>query len=414
MTSSPISPRPARPGFLHGWWYCVCLLLTLGCRPAAAADVPGIPAPPADGREAWLVTFGPGAIYFESFGHNAIWLREPAVGLDHTFNFGNFAFEQKDFFLRFLRGRMQYFSLAQPAEMDFEIYRQENRSIRVQKLKLSDDGYQRMRDYLLNEILPENSSYRYDYYLNNCSTRIRDALDIGLGGALHDFSAQVPAKLNFRDQTRRLTETQFWNYLGLETALGYPVDRPVTRWDEMFIPMVVADEIAALSAASGGELVESDTMLYTSTLPAPPEMPTPVWYRYLLTGLLIAGFAWLSGRFMPPVWLKALCLAWVLTGATLGLGLLAVWLFTDHLFSRDNANLLLLNPLVLLALLPGLRRPGAILLAAGNLLAFLLLLLPEHQYNLDVLALLTPLNLGVAFYLFRSGASRRVEQRVLG
>jgi len=414
MISNPTSPRSGRSGFLYGWWYGVCLLLLLGCRPAIATDVPGIPAAPADGQEAWLLTFGPGEIYFESFGHNAIWLREPAVGLDHTFNFGNFAFEQKDFFLRFLRGRMLYFSLAQPAEMDFEIYRQENRSIRAQKLKLSAEGYQRMRDYLLNEILPENSSYRYDYYLNNCSTRIRDALDIALGGALHERSGQAPAKLNFRDQTRRLTQNQFWNYLGLETALGYPVDRAVTRWDEMFIPMVVADELAAMSADTGGQLVESDTMVYTSTLSAPREIPTPVWYRYLLTGLLIAGLAWLSGRFMPPVWREGLCLAWVLVSATLGLGLAALWLFTDHQFSRENANLLLLNPLLLLALLPGLRRPGAILLAAGNLLAFLLLLLPEHQYNLDVLALLTPLNLGVAFYLFRSGAARRVEQRVLG
>lgn len=414
MISSPISPRSGRSGFFHGWWYGLCLALLLACRPAVATDAQGIPAAPEDGREAWLVTFGPGPLYFESFGHNAIWLREPAIGLDHTFNFGNFAFEQQDFFLRFLRGRMQYFSLAQPAEMDFEIYQQENRSIRVQKLDLGTEGYLRMRDYLVNEILPENRKYHYDYYLNNCSTRIRDALDIALGGALHERTGQAPAQLNFRDQTRRLTEDRFWIYLGLETALGYPVDRPVTRWDEMFIPMVVADEIAAMSADTGGELVESDTVVYTSTLSAPKEMPTPVWYRYLLTGLLIAGLAWLSGRFMPPAWLEGLCLAWVLVSATLGLALAALWLFTDHQFSRDNANLLLLNPLLLMALMPALRRPGAILLAAGNLLAFVLLLLPEHQYNLDVLALLTPLNLGVAFYLFRSGTARRVEQRVLG
>jgi hypothetical protein len=412
MISSPISPRPGRSGFLHGWWYCLCLVLWLGCGSAAGdADIPAVPE---NGQEAWLVTFGPGEIYFESFGHNAIWLREPAVGLDHTFNFGNFAFEQKDFFLRFLRGRMLYFSLAQPAEMDFEIYRQENRSIRIQKLNLGAEGYLRMRDYLLNEILPENSSYRYDYYLNNCSTRIRDALDIGFGGALHERTGQVPAILNFRDQTRRLTETQFWTYLGLEIGLGYPVDRPVTRWDEMFIPMVVADEIAAMSDAAGGQLVETDTMLYTSSLPGPRDVPTPVWYRYLLTGLLVAGFGWLSGRFMPRAWLEGLGLAWVLVSSTLGLGLAALWLFTDHAVARDNANLLLLNPLLLLALLPGLRRPGAVLLLAGNLLAFALLLLPAHQYNLDVLALLTPINLAVAFQLFRSGSARRVEQRRLG
>ena len=103
----------------------------------------------------WLVTFGPGEIYWERFGHNAIWLREPAVGLDHTFNFGFFDFEQEDFFLRFLRGRMLYFSVAQPAQREFDFYRQYNRTIRLQKINLSDEQYVRLRDFLLNEIKPD-------------------------------------------------------------------------------------------------------------------------------------------------------------------------------------------------------------------------------------------------------------------
>lgn len=419
MISSPISPHTGleRSGFLHGWWFCLCLFALFCPRPGIAAEVLSIPAVAAEGREAWLVTYGPGEIYWERFGHNAIWLREPAAGLDHTFNFGYFDFAQEDFFLRFMRGRMLYFSVAQLAGSEFDYYRQVNRSIRAQKLNLTAPQYQQLRDYLLNETLPENRNYRYDYYLNNCSTRIRDALDIALDGALRARSSQVAAELNFRDQTRRLTQMQFWYYLGLETGLGYAVDRPVSRWDEMFIPMVVADEIAAMSAESAGngaDLVGLDTMFYTSTLPVPNETPTPVWLSYLLTGLGITALAWLSGKFMPRVWLDGLCLAWVLLSATLGLVLAALWLLTDHAVSRDNSNLLLLNPLLLLALLPGLRRPGAVMLAAGNLLAFILLLLPEHQYNLDVLAICTPLNLAVAFHLFRSRISGRGEQRTLG
>jgi hypothetical protein len=419
MISRPSSPHSGRKrsGFVHGRWFCLCLFVLFFSRAGIASEVSAIPAVPADGHEAWLVTFGPGEIYFERFGHNAIWLREPATGLDHTFNFGYFDFEQEDFFLRFMRGRMLYFSVAQVAGREFDYYRQENRSIRAQKLNLTAPQYQRLRNYLLNEILPENRNYRYDYYLNNCSTRIRDALDIAFGGALHARTGQVAAKLNFRDQTRRLTEMQFWYYLGLETGLGYPVDRPVSRWDEMFIPMVVADEIAAMSAETGGngaDLVGLDTMFYTSTLPVPNETPTPVWLNYLLTGLVITALAWLSGKFMPRVWLDGLCRAWVLVNATMGLVLAALWLLTDHAASRDNANLLLLNPLFILILLSGLQRPGAVMLAGGNLLAFILLWFPEHQYNLDVLAIFTPLNLAVAFYLFRSGISRHGKQRALG
>jgi hypothetical protein len=388
----------------RAWFFYLCVICMV-CSQAGLASSPlSIPAVDPDAREAWLVTFGPGEIYFERFGHNAIWLREPAANLDHTFNFGYFDFEQEDFFLRFMRGRMLYFSIAQPAQREFAYYVQTNRGIRAQKLNLTPDQYQRLRDYLLNEVQPENRNYRYDYYLNNCSTRIRDALDIALDGALSERSERMPALLNFRDQTRRLTQMQFWYYLGLEAGLGFPVDREVTRWDEMFIPMVVADEIAAMSAdmaLAGEPLVEVDTVLFASSLPVSADKPAELWYRYLLFGLVVTGLAWLSGRFMPPLWLSGLCRAWVLVNATLGLILAALWLLTDHEASRTNANLLLLNPLFLLALVPGLQRVGALILVMGNTLAFILLMLPVHQYNLDVLALLTPVNFAVALYYLK-------------
>ena len=391
--------------------FCLILgLVTLVCSQAGLAneefELPGLAA---DGAEAWLVTFGPGEIYWERFGHNAIWLREPAAGLDHTFNFGYFDFDQEDFLQRFARGRMLYFSVAQPASREFEFYRGNNRSIRTQKLNLTPSQYQQLRDYLLTEIRPENRDYRYDYYLNNCSTRIRDAIDIAFDGELSASTMEVPANLNFRDHTRRLTQMEFWYYLGLELGLGFPVDREVSRWDEMFIPMVLADEIAALPLATGAadnRAVVVDKMLYSGTLPVPPSSPTSMWYRFLLLGLLVTGLAWLSGKFMPPVWSEGLSLAWVLICTTNGLILASMWLFTDHEVTRFNANLLLFSPIAILILVPKFRRIGSMLFAGSTAVGCLLLLLPAHQYNLDALALLAPLNLTVAGYFL--GKKRNV------
>ncbi len=406
MTSrrSKLHIRNMRACCLRGIFLSLYFVFLSWSQAGFATEVSEIPAVPTNGTEAWLVTFGPGEIYWERFGHNAIWLREPAFGLDHTFNFGYFDFEQENFFQKFIHGRMLYFSVAQSANREFEFYRQENRSIRLQKLNLSSTQYRQLRDYLVHEVKPENRNYRYDYYLNNCSTRIRDALDIALDGALSARTGITPASLNFRDQTRRLTQMQFWYYLGLELGLGSPVDRAVTRWDEMFIPMVVADEMTEMSlleGAAGSPLVSLDMMLFTSTAPVPEATPTSIWYRYLFLGLLVTGLAWLSGKFMPPVWLAGLTYAWVLISATSGLILAALWLFTDHEVASANANLLLFNPLVILALVPVLRRAGAVMMAGGVAIACILLLFPGHQYNLDVLALLAPINLAAAGFLMR-------------
>jgi hypothetical protein len=197
---------------------------------------------------------------------------------------------------------------------------------------------------------------------------------------------------------------QFWYYLGLETGLAYPVDRAISRWDEMLIPMVVADELAAISretSEAAKPLVLADTMLFTATTPTPAATPDTIWYRYLLLGLLVTGLAWLSGKLMPPVWLAGLCQTWILISATIGLLLAALWLFTDHEVTRPNANLLLFNPLLILALVPALRRVGAVLLAGGTAIAYVLLLFPVHQYNIDVLVFLTPINLATASFLLQ-------------
>ncbi|MEE4293683.1 MAG: DUF4105 domain-containing protein, partial [Xanthomonadales bacterium] len=177
---------------------------------ANALDRPGDP-----GTEVWLVTYGPGEVYWQRFGHNAIWVRDPARGLDHTFNYGFFDFAQENFFLRFLMGRMRYFSAAQPSDAEFAQYVSENRSIRAQRLALSKQQSAALVRSLLHDIRPENREYLYDYYADNCSTRVRDALDRALGGAIREAAVARPANADLRDHTRRLTQGDFWLYLGL-------------------------------------------------------------------------------------------------------------------------------------------------------------------------------------------------------
>jgi len=393
----------------------LCFILTWLCAPSAvtAADQP------AGSPEVWLVTYGPGEIYWQRFGHNAIWIRDPRLGLDHAFNFGFFDFRQKDFFLRFLRGRMLYFSAARPATEEFAAYIDENRSIRAQRLALSGDQAESLTAFLLEEVRPENRDYRYDYYRNNCSTRVRDALDRALGGSLSEAFSREPAAQTWRDHTRRLTGSDFWLYLGLEIALGAPVDKPINRWEELFIPATLADAVAEFRLEPEGArepqagagkrdslvpLALEDVVLFQSSAPAPPAAPRTWWPRYLLASLAVLGSVWLLRRYSVRTVPFGLARTWFLVSGLGGLLLLYLWFGTDHSVARSNLNLLVFNPLWLWPAFAPRPVRGAPLLVAGlSLLALLLPFVPPHQYTFDVLAAFLPLNLAAAAVL---GGSR--------
>ncbi|MEJ8567425.1 DUF4105 domain-containing protein [Elongatibacter sediminis] len=372
------------------------LLLLL---PAVAAGQPrGTP-------DIWLVTYGPGEVYWQRFGHNAIWVRDAELGLDHTFNFGFFDFEQEDFFVRFLQGRMLYFSAAQRASDEFSQYINENRSIRAQRLALPPDRALQLADFLVEQVQPQNRDYLYDYYLDNCSTRVRDALDLALGGALRESFETQPAPLHFRDHTRRLTQSAFWLYLGLEIGLGSPVDRPISRWDEFFIPAVLAEGISGLTA-NGAPLVVEDVLIHETGSPLPPDRPTAVWLRYLLAsvGLLAAVAAVV--RWAGAGWGRTLARSWLAVTGLVGAALLFFWFGTDHAVAAWNLNLLVFTPFGLLVL--GGRKgapPAAVLTVICALLVPIASLAPPHQYTADVLAAFLPLNLAAAWVVWsRRGA----------
>lgn len=350
------------------------------------------------------MTYGPGAVYWERFGHNAIWLREPAIGLDHSFNFGFFDFEQENFLLRFLQGKMLYYSAALSASREQSWYRQQGRSIRVQQLKLTSTQYQRLRQHLLTQVQPQNREYPYDYYLDNCSTRLRDALNLALEGELASVWQNQPANLNFRDHTRRSTANDYWYYLGLELFLGRPVDEPITRWRETFLPAVLADSVAATELSDGrGMLVGQEQFLAGERIaPAPVNVPV-TWPRYLLAGLLAALVLFAAGRWVSPVLGQGMLLAVLLLCASAGLILVLLAVLTDHFVVSPNLNLLLLNPLWALVLWPRARRWLALMILLGTAVAASVMLLSGWQYNADVLALFGPVLLLAAWQIRRGG-----------
>src|SRR6266481_2359191 len=134
------------------------------------------PSEPGSNLTVYLLTFGWGDIVWERFGHNAILIKDRAHGTDMTYNWCMFDFNQPNFVWRFVTGDTRYWM--EPIDYNSMVtyYKQHNRSILAQELNLNPAQRLKLQQFVQWNALPQNKFYRYDYYRDNCSTRLRDAI----------------------------------------------------------------------------------------------------------------------------------------------------------------------------------------------------------------------------------------------
>ena len=176
---------------------------------------------------------------------------------------------------------------AQDAGADLASYELSGRRVGVQHLNLSPPQRVALRDFLEWNARPENAGYRYDYYLDNCSSRVRDALDQALEGLLAGASVGQPARTTFRRETQRLTAPVPWFYLGTHAGLGPTTDQPIDRWQAAFVPMTLQEIVRDIATADDDgrsiPLVAREERLQEATLPDPGAEP-PAWrWRFAAT-----------------------------------------------------------------------------------------------------------------------------------
>jgi hypothetical protein len=396
--------------------------------PPVVAAAPRAPAParatgPGSELSVTLITFGIGDAVWERFGHNALWIHDASSGTDVAYNWGLFDFDQPGFFRRFLTGDTKYWMAGEDAYTMVTAYHNIGRPITLQKLNFTPTQALALREFVERNALEENKYYRYDYFRDNCSTRLRDALDRALGGALRVATDTMRTALTYRSESVRLTEGDVPVQTGIDVALGRPADAPLTAWESFFIPMRMRDAIRIVNVPGPtGELVP---LVADERIMAPPEGATRViearavpdhTQRNLTAGLALAVVFILLRILMRSqrwaAWLVALLgMFWSLLTGTLGAVLLFAWLATKHIFWKQNENLLLLSPVALLlvilvpaALLAGraVRRARivGVLMAAMSLTAFYLSNQPGGQPNGEIVALFLPMNIALAIALF--------------
>jgi hypothetical protein len=378
---------------------------------------PAAAAPAEDTLSIYVVTFGPGDHPFFAFGHDAILVRDRAAGTDLVYNFGTFRFHA-GLIGEFLKGRLTYWLSVAPFDEVRADYMRENRTISLQELALGPEAKRALRARLADNARPSKREYKYDYFLDNCSTRVRDAIDLSTGGALR-ASARAPGRLTLREQALRMTAPHWWLYLALDLVLAGSTDRPIDRWGEMYIPEELAKGLHAVTVsgpagAAPRPLVASEQLLFAASRPPPLVDPPARFVTLLLVGLAIGlvflGLGWSSRRPVVRVTFGLAVALWGLAVGFIGCFLLYAWFFTDHVVAHRNENIFLCAPWAVSLFALGLgvafgsqrARLAALRVAVSALLFALvgwgLKAHPalSHQHNAALIALLLPPWAGLA------------------
>jgi uncharacterized protein DUF4105 len=398
----------------------LALTLLFAALPLGAQEA--LPEPGAN-LEVALLTFGPGEEVWERFGHNAIEIRDRSSGEARWYNYGIFDFAQQNFFLNFARGLMTYrIAAGDPAE-ELPVYIAEGRWIVEQDLNLTAPQRVQLAEFLAWNARPEHAQYRYDYFSANCSTRVRDALDTAVGGAIKAQTIAPSRGFTYRMDADRLMRPDPAIMLAMDAGLGPFADRRLSFWDEGFVPMEFMRHMREIRVRdeSGNlrPLVARETQLATARIADPPAFAPDWMWRALgtsvVSGVLLLGLGHLRGR----AWARlTFALVASTTALILGIGglvLLGLWTLTDHVSAWRNENLLLFNPLCLL-LLPcwfgafrARWRPSpfawriAMAIAFCAALAFFVKVFPAFpQDNRFWIALLLPLHVAFALALTRA------------
>lgn len=285
----------------------------------------------ASARQFYLMTVEPGTEFWSVYGHTAL------VIDDGVFGFGVFSFEQEDFYQSFISNKMEY--MVGYTEVDDEVYwaKADKRKLTLLPLNISDDAQQEVMTYLQWHFKPENQTYAYDYFLQNCATKIRDILNRAMLGELKAnqtaggngsyFSHTFPVK------------NQSMMTFGLAVAYGHMAYQQRSDWELMAFPMFLRESLLQSSMAEWrGELV---TKVNQEDHVGLLQFIQTHLFLMLLTIFLLVGLGVRSFR-------RLIINLWWCVQSLIGFVLLFLWFGTAHEMAAWNVQLLLFSPLACL------------------------------------------------------------------
>jgi hypothetical protein len=322
------------------------LVALLAFRAGAQTDSAVLQTTPKSHLRISLLTCGVGELVYEIFGHTAVRVVDSTIQgdlRDIVYNYGMFNGYDESFEMKFMRGKLPYY-VASYHYGDFMMeYTELGRSVEEQVLEISDSAKEQINAFLQENVQPENRYYKYDFFFDNCATRIRDIFPTALGSGFVYGNALPASNLTFRDIINKYFYRRHWERVGVNILLGSKIDKQMTNSDIMFLPDYLRDGLDG-ATLNGKKLATPPALILDGSKPISPGANLPMLLTSSLLLLTIAGTSLrklkLLGRIMSVLLL--------LVSGLLGSLLIFMWLGTDHQACGNNFNLLWAMPINLI------------------------------------------------------------------
>ncbi|WP_400078023.1 DUF4105 domain-containing protein [Winogradskyella sp. R77965] len=297
-----------------------------------------------------VLTIGPGESLNDAFGHNAFRIQDRSLGIDVTYGYGGYDFEAPNFYLKFAQGKLNYL-IDRINFSDFHYYytTRTNRTIEEQILNLSTKEKQKLFEYLENNYRPENRRYLYDFFYDNCATRIRDVAKVSSNNNIEFILPKNFEPKTFRELIHEHVGINTWGSFGIDIALGSVIDRQATATEHMFLPRYIHTFFGSAKLNSSESLVKSSSIIFQGK-------ERNLSSNFIISPLMVMGLLALLILFITfkdyknntrSKWLDIILFA---TTGLVGVLLLLLWFATDHTATAYNYNLLWAFPLNVLVL----------------------------------------------------------------
>lgn len=292
-----------------------------------------------------VLTIDPGNNLYDTFGHNAFRIKDKVKRIDIVFNYGVFDFDTPNFYLKFAQGKLNYKIDYDPYFAFFEYYVAQNRAIKEQVLNLSQNQKQQVFNFLVTNAKPENEYYLYDFFFDNCATKIKDVAQDAFNGTLQFNAPQEFNPKTFRQLIYSHVNKNSWGSLGIDIALGSVIDKKATAEEHMFLPKYIHDFFEnATFSNSGKPFVKQSRIIYKNVNNSQSELfiTSPL----MIFGLIGLFILWITYQDHKKdklnKWLDITI--FIITGV-IGVFILLLWFATDHSATANNYNLLWAFPI---------------------------------------------------------------------